>query len=297
MNTISVAIVGGDLRFVRLAKILFDKGFKTFVYALSHPDIPAGVRVAKSLEEISNCDYVIGPIPFSRDGKNLFTPLSNLNVSIEMFMEYMTTPYLCLSVLKPNIVEELKLRNLRYIDLMEMDEIATLNAIPTAEGAIQYAMQNSEITLDDSKCIVLGFGRCGKILAHKLKGIGANVYVEARSTKDLAFIEAYDYVPIPLKDLKKHLWQFDFIFNTIPVQILDSTHIDACSLDAIYIELASSPGGIDLNYCHNRGVHYVPAPSLPGKVAPKTAAKILYQGLEIIMHKQGEILWYKHLMA
>ncbi len=290
MNTISIAIVGGDLRFVRLAKILYEQGFDTWVYALSHPDIPIGVRVAKSLEDISTCNYVVGPIPFSRDGKNLFTPLSNNCISVEMFMEYMTVPFLCLSVLKPTLINALNARGLNYIDLMQMDEIATLNAIPTAEGAIQYAMQNSEITIDDSKCIVLGFGRCGKILAHRLKGLGANVHVEARSTKDLAFIEAYDYIPVPLEDLKKHLWKFDFIFNTIPVQILDSSHIDACSLASIYIELASAPGGIDLNYCASRGIHYVPAPSLPGKVAPKTAAKILYQGLEIIMHKRGEIL-------
>ncbi len=167
---------------------------------------------------------------------------------------------------------------------------AIANAIPTAEGAIQYAMQNSEVTINDSKCVVLGFGRCGKILAHRLKGLGANVYVEARSTKDLAFIEAYDYIPVPLEDLKKHLWKFDFIFNTIPVPILDAKHIDVCSLDSVYIELASPPGGIDLNYCATRGMHCIPAPSLPGKVAPKTAAKILYQGLEIIMHKRGERL-------
>lgn len=165
-----------------------------------------------------------------------------------------------------------------------------VNAIPTAEGAIQYAMQNSEITLNDSKCLILGFGRCGKILAHKLKGIGAKVYVEARSTQDLAYISAYDYVPVPLSELKKHLWKFDFIFNTIPVIILTPEYIDLFSKEAVYIELASSPGGIDKSYSQQVGTHYVPAPSLPGKVAPMTAASILYQGLQLIMLKQGEKL-------
>lgn len=285
MRKISVAIVGGDLRFVRLAQLLFEQGFLTFVYAISHPDIPTGVKVAKSLEDISTCDYIIGPIPFSRDGKNLYTPLSNLSVSIELFIDYMNSSYLCLAALKPDVIYMLNKHGLKYIDLMEMDEIATLNAIPTAEGAIQYAMQNSEITLTDSKCIVLGFGRCGKVLAHKLKGIGADVFVEARSTKDLTFIEAYDYTPVPLGELKQHLWKFDFIFNTIPVQILDFTHIDAMNKNALYIELASVPGGIDIDYANEKGVYYLPAPGLPGKVAPTTAAKILYHGLKIIMHK------------
>lgn len=161
------------------------------------------------------------------------------------------------------------------------------NAIPTAEGAIQYAMQNSEITLHNSKCLVLGFGRCGKILAYKLRGLGANVAVEARSTTDLAYISTYGYTPIPLDELNKHLNTFDFIFNTIPVQILGPEAIDTFNPNVVYIELASVPGGIDTAYCHQKGITHIPAPSLPGIVAPRSAANILYQCLLIILRNQG----------
>ncbi|MBU3810584.1 MAG: dipicolinate synthase subunit DpsA [Candidatus Niameybacter stercoravium] len=289
MNNISIAVVGGDLRFVRLCKILCDKGFDTWVFGITHPDIPQKAHIATSLEDLKVCQYVVGPIPFTRDGKNLFTPLGNTSISIEMFIENVSHAYLCLSVIKEDMKKLFEKYNPHYIDLMEMDEVAILNAIPTAEGAIQYAMQNSEITLNDSKCLILGFGRCGKILAHKLKGIGARVYVEARSTQDLAYISTYDYVPIPLYDLKKHLWKFDFIFNTIPVPILTAEYIDLFPKNVVYIELASVPG-IDKSYSQASGIHYVPAPSLPGKVAPMTAASILYQGLTLIMLKQGEKL-------
>ncbi|OON99909.1 MAG: hypothetical protein ATN35_10215 [Epulopiscium sp. Nele67-Bin004] len=149
-------------------------------------------------------------------------------------------------------------------------------------------MEHSEITLNDSKCLVLGFGRCGKILAHKLKGLGADVAIEARKPSDLAFIEAYGYKAIPLAELKKHLWQYDFIFNTIPVKILDFSHVEMCGDDVLYVELASAPGGIEMSCLDESGITYVAAMGLPGKVAPKTAAKILYHGLEIIMHNQGE---------
>lgn len=164
------------------------------------------------------------------------------------------------------------------------------NAIPTAEGAIQYAMQNSEITLHGSKCLVLGFGRCGKILANKLRGIGVEVWVEARSTTDLAFISTYGYIPLPLNSLKNHIGEFDFIFNTIPVVLLDENCIKQFAPDVVYIELASAPGGIDLCACNANKVNHVPAPSLPGKVAPKTAAHIIYQGLILILSEQGETL-------
>ena len=131
MHHFSVAVVGGDLRFVRLCKILTDKGIDTWAYGINHPDIPKEVHIATSLEDISKCQYVIGPIPFTRDGKNLFTPLSNMLISIEMFMENMTNSYLCLSVIKPDMKKQLDKRGLKYIDMMEMDEVAILNAIPT----------------------------------------------------------------------------------------------------------------------------------------------------------------------
>ena len=289
MTTVSIAVVGGDLRFVRLCKILVSHGFDIWVYGLNHPDIPSEVHHATSLESLSHCTYIIGPIPFTRDHKNLFTPLSNIHISIELFMAYASNAYLCLSVLDSEIKNKLDTRHLHYTDLMQMDEIAILNAVPTAEGAIQYAMENSEITLNDSKCLVLGFGRCGKILAHKLKGMGANVFVEARSSTDLAYISTYDYTPVALHTLNQHLGTFDFIFNTIPVQILTPNLIDLMACHTVYIELASSPGGIDIPYCLSRGITHIPAPSLPGKVAPMTAASILYQGLLLIMQNKGDL--------
>lgn len=288
MQKLSVAIVGGDLRFVRLTNILVNNGYHVVVYGLSHPDIPKEVYTATSLQEVEKCNYVVGPVPFTRDGKNIFTPLSNIEISIEDFLKYTCKSFLCLSALNKDIICLLDKHNAKYVDMLEMDEIAVLNAVPTAEGAIQYAMQNSEITIHGSKCLILGFGRCGKILAHKLQGIGAKVSVEARKTKDLAYIEAYGYSPIPLNELTTHLDKFDFIFNTIPVQILDAKNIDLIPQNTIYIELASMPGGIDIQYCKQKGILYVPAPSLPGKVAPQTAGSILYQGLQIIIHKRGE---------
>lgn len=290
MNTISIAVIGGDLRYVRLCQILCQKGFSPVVYGITHPDLPSGATLSHDIEDIRNCQFIIGPIPFSKDGKSLFTPLSNLHISIERFMEVAATSYILVGALKPQLKELFEKHHLSYTDMMDLDEVAILNAIPTAEGAIQYAMQNSEITLHDSHCLVLGFGRCGKILAHKLHGIGAKVAVEARSTKDLAYITTYGYTPIPLGELKQHLGNYDFIFNTIPVVILDNKAIDLMAPTAVYIELASSPGGIDLGYCEQVGINYVPAPSLPGKVAPMSAAHAIFVALHLIMRKQGAIV-------
>ena len=290
MNQLRVAIVGGDLRFVRLAQILTDKGYHVAVYGLCHPDIPKTVTVCASVSELKYYPYIIGPIPFTKDGKCVYTPMCNAYLSIEQFFLAASNSYVLGSVLKPNIRQLFEKYHINYCDMMELDKIAILNAIPTAEGAIQYAMQNSEITLHDSNCLVLGFGRCGKILAQKLLALGAHVSVEARSTTDLSYISAYGYKPIALETLTSSLHEFDFIFNTIPVKILDKQAIDLFNPEVVYIELASSPGGTDIDYCHEKGITHVPAPSLPGIVAPKTAADILYQCLLLILRNQGETL-------
>lgn len=287
MAGISVAIVGGDLRFVRLAQILYEKGFIVSVYGLCHPDLPEAIHHCASIGEIKDCPYIIGPIPFSKDNKCVFTPMCNTYISLEQFFLAATNSFVLGSVLNPTLRNLFNTHHIKWCDIMELDEIAILNAIPTAEGAIQYAMQNSEITLHNSKCLVLGFGRCGKILAHKLQALGAKVSVEARSTKDLAYISTYGYRPIPLDDLAHYLNEFDFIFNTIPVRLLTSSLIDLFSPEIVYIELASTPGGIDVDYAEQKGISYVPAPSLPGIVAPKSAADILYQCLLLILRNQG----------
>lgn len=287
MNDISIGIVGGDLRFVRLCEILVEKKIDVGIYGINHADIPKQAKICSSLDELKNYPYIMGPIPFSKDNQYIYTPMSDLCIHIEEFISTVSNSYLVGGVFNQKTSDLLRQYEVKSKDIMEMDKTAILNAIPTAEGAIQYAMQNSEITLHNSQCLVLGFGRCGKILAHKLQGLGAKVSVEARSNADLAYISTYGYTPIPLHELKNHLGVFDFIFNTIPVKLLDEQAIDLFQPDVIYIELASSPGGIDVKYCHEKGICYIPAPGLPGIVAPKTAANILYQCLLLILRNQG----------
>jgi dipicolinate synthase subunit A len=164
---------------------------------------------------------------------------------------------------------------------MKLEELTVLNAIPTAEGAIQLAMQNSLVTLHDSNCLVLGFGRIGKILSKMLNGIGAKVYCEARKDQDIAWIKSYGYNAIKLDELDGSLNKFDFIFNTIPYLILDKKKLSIVKKDCLLIDLASKPGGIDFKEAENLGIQCLWALALPGKVAPKTAAKYIYDVIRV----------------
>lgn len=122
-----------------------------------------------------------------------------------------------------------------------------VNTLPTAEGAIEIAISETPITLHGSKTLVLGYGKIGKILAKDLCGMGACTYVEARKYADLAMIEGHGYEPLSLGELKDNIHKFDIIFNTVPSLILDSEALERVKKDAIIIDLASKPGGAELN--------------------------------------------------
>ncbi len=95
--------------------------------------------------------------------------------------------------------------------------------------------------------------------------MGAQTYVEARKYADLAMIEGHGYEPLPLENLKEHIHEFDIIFNTIPAMILDEDILKKVKKDALIIDLASKPGGVDFEAAKTYGVKVIWALSLPSK--------------------------------
>lgn len=161
------------------------------------------------------------------------------------------------------------------------------NAVPTAEGAIEIAITETPFTIHGSKSLVLGYGKIGKILSKDLYALGAQTYVEARKYADLAMIEGHGYEPLPLDNLKDHIHEFDIIFNTIPSLILDDEILTKVKKDALIIDLASKPGGIDFDAAKAYGLKVIWALSLPGKIAPVSSGAIIKDTIMNIIKELG----------
>ena len=78
-----------------------------------------------------------------------------------------------------------------------------------------------------------------------------------------------------LDALSGALDRFDVIIGTIPAPVLTEPLLALVRKDALLLELASAPGGIDAAAAHERGLRYIRAPGLPAKYAPERAAVIL----------------------
>lgn len=193
------------------------------------------------------------------------------------------TPLL-IGVAKPIIRGLANQHELVLVETAEVDEIAVLNSIPTAEGAIQVAMENTAITIHQSRCLVLGLGRCGTTLAQFLRGLGAEVTVSSRSTTDLARAVALNCRPLALSALSSRA-DFQIIFNTIPAMVLPQSYLQLLEPSALIVDIASGPGGTDFAAARELGIVAIHALSLPGKVAPETAAQILIQTIPRLLEK------------
>ena len=124
------------------------------------------------------------------------------------------------------------------------------------------------------RSLVTGFGRIGKVLARRLLSLGSEVSVCARKPSDLAFIESMGCHAVCFADFKT-AHDYDLIFNTVPAMIFDRALLDNTDRNALLIDLASLPGGIDLEYARGLGMNALRALGLPGKCAPKSAGEII----------------------
>ena len=275
----NLCVIGGDLRIVKLVEILVNDGYTIHTYALEEAEslnqYKEVVQHKSIVDAIAESDIVIGPIPLSSNKIDINTPFSKENISIEDLFAKLDGKKFIAGSISEDILSSVKNKNIEVIDLMTREELAVLNTISTAEGAIQIAMQETLSTIHGSNVLVLGFGRVGKILAKMLNGIGARVSCEARKESDIAWIKAYGYNPIHLNVLDDSIGDYDVIINTIPFIVLDSNRLDKVKKYCLIIDLASNPGGVDRDAANKKGIKTIWALALPGKVAPLTSAEFL----------------------
>ncbi|MBQ9757872.1 MAG: dipicolinate synthase subunit DpsA [Clostridia bacterium] len=279
-KTKKLLFVGGDLRQIRAINEASKLG--NTVYALGFggectQKLWEDVRIIDDFSESDDTYHaVVLPLPYTTDGKSLNTPLFERKIMLtEVFENISPKNKVLAGRCDARIKTMAETHGITLVDYSCREELAMLNAVPTAEGAIQIAMEETPFTLHASNCLVIGCGRIGKILSKMLDGIGAKVTVSARKNRDLAYGMAMGFETVPISQLSGEIGKFDIIFNTVPSMILDFDLLSKISKKTLIIDLASKPGGVDFDEARRRGIKVIWALSLPGKVAPNTAGDII----------------------
>lgn len=173
---------------------------------------------------------------------------------------------------RQDFINQAKYAGIVIRDYSLRDEFAVSNALTTAEAAVGIAMNELKRTIAGSKALIIGYGRIGRMLSHLMDAMGANVTVSARKASDFAWIRAMG-LNCAQTYVLSGLDRFDVVFNTVPAPVFGANEIAAVRPDAVLIDLASAPGGMDAASAHSFGKHIIHALALPGKYAPESTAR------------------------
>ena len=282
-------VLGGDLRQVYLARLLAQDGHHVHVFGLEEALSACGdVTAENTLEHLPLADAVLLPMPVS-DGQGLLcTPLSPHTTPLTQVLDQLhTRQIVCGGRLDPASAALAKERHLTILDYLTREELAVANCVPTAEGCLQLAMEHLPITIHDARVLVIGYGRLGKITAHRFAALGAKVTVAARKYDQLAWARTEGFGTEHTSQLTGWLCSYDLVVNTVPSLVLGETELADLHPECLVIDLASAPGGVDRTAAEQLGRKVLWALALPGKVAPATAGSIIKMTIYHILGERG----------
>lgn len=256
-----VMLFGGDMRTVRLAGCFERDGNGVFLWGLDKAGLPSA-----ELGHVRDADMLVLPYPCF-DGELIRAPFGAERLSFDE---------LCaLAGDRPVFAGAPGIAGKNGVKLFDYatERLLAQNARLTAEGALAIAVNEMPVSLSGAEILVSGCGRIGRELAVMLGALGARVSILAWRQESIVWAQRHGC------GLYRGggLGSFDCVFNTVPRCVFDYGELSSAAEDCLFVELASSPGGIDRASARTLGLRLICAPGLPGKTAPATAAEIIYK--------------------
>ena len=287
-SKMKIALCGGDARLLSAAALFAKNGYTCTVWKCAPGDCGGATRCHELRQAVDGVGAVILPVPaFTSAGRLTCTSDERTGIDAQTLFAALPPE----TRIYAGKVSELIRRiageyHLPLWDYAEQEEFSILNAVPTAEAAIQIVMNRLPVTIAGSKFIVIGYGRVGRALAQRLLALQGKVTVAARSKAARAAAESdgcntisvAEYLSAPLPAL--------VCFNTVPAPIIH----DECAASAdcrLFIDLASAPGGFREEARSILGDQLITALSLPGKYSHETAGEIIYKTVQGMLTEKG----------
>lgn len=263
-----ISLYGSDKRQLMLGK-LFEEAGVSVQYLKETGRIP----------DIASCQV-------SSSATTILLPLPCPQSLYEMILSCVEPGYRILGGNLPaSFVDQCTRSGAKVYDYLKSPSVVIHNTVATAEGAVCEAIIHSPWNLHGSDCLVMGYGRCGSVLAHRLAGMGCHVTISARDIIKVAQAETYGY---EILHSGTDLSRFRFLFNTIPAPVIHETFLKQLSPEVTIIDIASAPGGCDFDYCRKHEISAYLCPGLPAKYAPKSSAEIIFQHIQEIFQLQSK---------
>ena len=170
-------------------------------------------------------------------------------------------------------------------DYMKYETYVLKNAFLTSEGAVTLIEENTPYSLYRANVLIIGYGRIGKSLHSILKGYGADITVCSRSkaSKDEAIFNGAKHISFEQLKEDNHA---DIIFNTVPHMVLTKAELSAVKNDAVILDLASFPGGVDTLVADSLGLRVLNGRRMPSRYTEKTAGYLIGEAVSDIIEEE-----------
>ena len=270
--------VGGDER-QKFAAEYIKKQVNTVSFAYTFDELK---------KEIPQADIIVLPLPVTRDGKHINSDPKNGLISIEelifLLKEGMTV---MAGMINSDTAQRIVSKGVALYDYYKSEVLTILNSVSTAEGVIYELIGNSKINLQGSKSLVTGYGKASSAICKLLYSLGSEVVVSARSERDRIVAAAHNCKAIPLYDINENSDDLDFVINTVPALVIDEKVICRLKKDCFILDIASAPYGTDFEAAEKYGITAKKAPSLPGRISPRSAGEAIAK--TILGIEKGEV--------
>lgn len=286
-----IVFIGGDYRQRAAAESLAREGRSVFYFGGDGKAIE-GVSQSESIRDaLAEADIAVLPLPCSLDGVRVNAPFfSGGQIYLLDIIDALSKDTLLVGGRIPE--ESLKYaekKGIKTIDYFLSEAFQINNAYTTAEAALSIAMNNMKKNIRGARFAITGYGRIARALTELLLKLGGEVCVLARKESDLAWAELSGATAKPITDesIMEIRSGYDIIFNTVPSWIFLERFLLNMDKKTKLIELASSPGGVDVSSAKRLGSQVLWASSLPGKYAPESAGELVADCIRRIILEVG----------
>jgi dipicolinate synthase subunit A len=288
MKERTFAVIGGDKRSAYVAQYLIQQRFCVKTVGLEQSGIVDAPYINTLQEALETADYIILPLPLLDSNGKMLAPFAQNKLDVYSMIARTSPQSMLFGGRIPPVVNEHARRCERNIfDYYLREELQVMNAVPTAEGTVECIMRQIPTTIFGSRMLVTGFGRTAQSLCLLLRAMGSEVTVAVRKREAQAHARSMGCRAIALARLRREPLPYDAIINTIPARVVTAEVLDNVAPNSFVIDIASAPGGVDVEYALQKGLAVEHALSLPGKVAPKTAGKIITETVLNIIEERG----------
>lgn len=283
---LNISFMGGDSRlFYALQKILIMPAFADYsikCFHLSYPENaleqliklhPHRITICRNMSQLfEDCKMLICPVPFTRDGIQVYTEDTSETISIPDFMSHETLPEQIIGGGFPKyFIHSISQSSTKIYDIMKDDSFVAKNAELTGEGLLKYMIGNTPVTISHAHILIAGYGRCGKVIAEKLSVLEGNITILDHDDTAIRTASEKGYTVFDPKKFDGSPLPFDMIVNTIPTPVLKAPLLRKLKGSCRIFDIASSPGGFDEDVCKGLSLKVIKCPGIPGKTAPASA--------------------------